>query len=468
MTQNEENSRIDQVIIPLPASVAIQLALVRLLQSWQIEPVGVTGHSSGEVAAAFAACAIDMKAALAIVYTRGSLTTGFQEIVKRRGGMISAGLSHDEAQPYINSLTEGKVVVACVNSPKSVTISGDLPAIDELESVLVQAGIFARRLRVDAAYHSHHMLGIADDYHAALAGVLRGPSPSLRGGVVYSSPVTGDILSSVSTIRSPEHWVKNMVQPVEFLDCLTNLCLGSPSNTAEEQQQVDIILEIGPHAALQSPIRQVLSQPKLKGNQISYLSCLRRGHGAVDTMQSMACSLLEAGYPVDLEAINFPMGSHGLQVLTDLPSYPWNHEISHWAESRINATLRRRKVPVHDLLGMQTHDSNPFARRWRHVIRASEMPWVRDHQIQSNSVYPGAGYICMAIEACRQAHKDGGSNEIPNARYDLRRVDIVKALIIPETTNGVEVQLWLQPCGNGVLDSRWHQFQILSVDQSGS
>lgn len=297
MTQDEENSRIDQVIISLPASVAIQLALVRLLQSWQIEPVGVTGHSSGEVAAAFAAGAIDMKAALAIVYTRGFLTTGIQEIVKRRGGMIAAGLSRDEAQPYINSLTEGKVVVACVNSPKSVTTLGDLPAIDELESVLVQAGIFARRLRVDAAYHSHHMLGIADDYHAALAGVLRGLSPSLRGGVVYSSPVTGEILSSVSTIRSPEHWVKNMVQLVEFRDSLTNLCLGSPSNTAEEQQQqVDIILEIGPYAALQSPIRQVLSQPKLKGNQISYLSCLRRGHGAVDTMQSMACSLLEAGY----------------------------------------------------------------------------------------------------------------------------------------------------------------------------
>lgn len=172
--------------------------------------------------------------------------------------------------------------------------------------------------------------------------------------------------------------------------------------------------------------------------------------------------------PVDLEAINFPMGLHGLQILTDLPSYPWNHEISHWAESRINATLRGRKVPVHDLLGMQTLDSNPFARRWRHILRASEMPWVRDHQIQSNSVYPGAGCISMALEACHQAHEDGGSNEIPIARYELRRVDIVKALIIPETTNGVEVQLCLQPCGNGVLDSRWHQFQILSVDQSGS
>lgn len=467
LNQEEKNSRIDQVIISLPASVAIQLALVRLLESWGIGPTGVTGHSSGEVAAAFASGVIDMKAALAIVYTRGSLTTAFQQVINRRGGMLAAGLSREEAKPYIDSLTQGKVVVACVNSPSSVTISGDLPAIDELETFLVQAGIFARRLRVDAAYHSHHMVGIADDYHAALVGVLCDQSPSLRDGITYSSPVTGDILPSAATICSPGHWVKNMVQPVEFLDSLTNLCIEPPSIPASEQrQQVDIILEIGPHAALQSPIRQVLGQPRLKEKQISYLSCLRRGQGAVETMQTMACTLLEAGYPVNLEAVNFPMGSGGVQVLTNLPSYPWNHENKHWAESRANTHLRHRKLPVHDLLGLSTLDSNPFARRWRHILRPSEMPWVRDHQIQSNIVYPGAGYISMAIEACRQAHSENNRGDAPIDRYDLHRVDIVKALVIPETTTGVEVQVCLQPCGNGVLDPRWHQFQILSVDQN--
>lgn len=464
--QDEKNSRIDHVIVSLPASVAIQLALVRLLESWGIKPAGVTGHSSGEVSAAFAAGAIDMKQALAIVYSRGSLTVAFQEAIDRRGAMLAAGLSREGAKPYIDSLTKGKVVVACVNSPSSVTISGDLPAIEELEAALVQAGVFARRLRVDAAYHSHHMLGFAEDYRDALSKVLCDRSPTLRDGIIYSSPVTGDVLSSAATIHSPEHWVKNMVQPVEFLDCLTNLCLKSSPNAADEQEQINVLLEVGPHAALQSPIRQVLGQPLLKGKQISYLSCLRRGHGAVDTMQGMASSLIEAGYNVDLEAINFPLGSSRLPALTDLPPYPWNHETSYWVESRQNAALRRRRLPVHDLLGLPTLDSNPFARRWRHILRAAEMPWVRDHQIQTNTVYPGAGYISMAIEACRQAHRDSTSKEVPIARYELRRVDIVKALIIPETVSGVEVQLCLQPCGNGILDARWHRFQVLSVDQN--
>lgn len=114
-----------------------------------------------------------MRSALAIVYTRGALTTKFQKIVDRRGGMLAAGLSREEAMPYIDSLKQGEVVVACINSPTSVTISGDLSAIEELEDVLSQGKIFARRLRVDAAYHSHHMLGIADSYFDELSQVLR-------------------------------------------------------------------------------------------------------------------------------------------------------------------------------------------------------------------------------------------------------------------------------------------------------
>lgn len=254
-----------------------------------------------------------------------------------------------------------------------------------------------------------------------------------------------------------------MVQPVEFLDSVTNMCLSpEPSEGSQDQPSVDILLEIGPHAALQGPIRQILSQPSLKDKSISYLSCLRRGQDAVSTMQSMACCQLESSYPVSLADINFPHGSKGLQVLADLSPYPWNHQKSHWAESRVNKTLRNRKLPVHDLLGTPTLDSNPFARRWRHVVRPSELPWIRDHQVQSSIVYPGAGYICMAIEASRQSHT--GSELVTG--YQLRRIDIIKALVVPDSTAGVEVQITMTVCGNGALESGWHQFRILSVDQN--
>ncbi|KEQ90223.1 hypothetical protein AUEXF2481DRAFT_71742 [Aureobasidium subglaciale EXF-2481] len=457
LLQDEHKTRINEVIISLPASVALQLALVCLLRSWGIKPSGVTGHSSGEVAAAFAVGAIDMRSALAIVYTRGSLTTDFQRIVDRKGGMLAVGLSRDECIPYIGTLKTGEVVVACVNSPSSVTISGDLAAIEELEQALIRDKVFCRRLRVDAAYHSHHMFGIADAYRVALSQELR-TGREFDSSIIYSSPVTGDRIESKDTISSPEHWVRNMVQPVEFLDCLSNMC-----QDASGAPTIDILLEIGPAAALQGPIRQILSMEKLQKASITYLPCLRRGQDAVSTMQEMACTLIGSGAPVRLGSINFPHGSNGLQVLTDLDTYPWNHHISHWAESRMSKTLRGRELPVHDLLGTPTLDSNPFSKHWRHIIRPSEIPWVREHKFQSNIIYPGAGYVSMAIEACRQSH---GFTAVSS--YELHRIEFKSALVVPDSSTGVEVQLCLNPCTEDSLEPGWEHFRIMSIDDSST
>jgi acyl transferase domain-containing protein len=117
--RHENDSRVNEIIISLPICVGLQISLVRLLQSWGIRPTGVTGHSSGEVGAAYIAGAIDIKSAMAIVYTRGSLTTRFQEVMDRRGGMVAVGLGRDDANSYISRLTTGQVIVACVNSPRA-------------------------------------------------------------------------------------------------------------------------------------------------------------------------------------------------------------------------------------------------------------------------------------------------------------------------------------------------------------
>ena len=48
----EESSRIDQAEFSQPLCTAVQLALVDLLHSLNLEPSVVLGHSSGEIAAA--------------------------------------------------------------------------------------------------------------------------------------------------------------------------------------------------------------------------------------------------------------------------------------------------------------------------------------------------------------------------------------------------------------------------------
>lgn len=460
--RDARETRVNEVIMSLPTCVAVQIALVRLLRSWGINPTGVTGHSSGEVGAAYAAGAISLKSAMAIVYTRGSLTTKFQKIIDRRGGMIVVGLGRDDAKRYISGLTSGKLVVACVNSPSSVTVSGDVPAIEELEAILVGEKVFARRIKVDAAYHSHHMLPIAKDYHELLSQTLR-QEPEF-GNVIFSSPTTGDRMRSAADISSPEHWIKNMVQPVEFVSSLRNLCVdASVADGQKLTPSVDMLVEVGPHGALAGPIRQTMMLPELKETGISYGTCLTRGRSAVATMHDLVCTLLSNGYRVDLGAVNFPNGKHGLKVLHDLPPYPWNHQVKHWAEPRINKALRNRVLPAHDLLGSPSVDSHPLAPTWRHIICPTDIPWVRDHQIQVNIIYPGAGYLCMAIEAARQIAEAG---DRPIAGYHFRDVDIMKALVVPDTPDGVEVQLSLRRCSDRILEAQgWQEFQVYSTDE---
>ncbi|RHZ73806.1 hypothetical protein CDV55_100878 [Aspergillus turcosus] len=460
LTRSESESRVNEVTFSLPLSVAIQLALVDLLRSWGIHPTGVTGHSSGEVGAAYAAKAIDLKSAMAIVYSRGHLTTQYGKTFERNGGMIAVGLSREEAQEKIARVQSGQLVVACVNSPVSVTVSGDVPAILELEQLMAEEKVFARRLKVNAAYHSHHMVPVAEPYREALARYISA-DPDFKGDVIYSSPTTGDRMSSADEIASPEHWVRNMVQPVEFLDSLQNLCLDRGNENA---RSIDMLIEVGPHGALGGPIRQTLMLPELKEAGITYATCLKRGESAVQSMHNLVCTLVQQGYRPDLGAVNFPYGHHGHRILTDLPPYPWNHQTSYWKEPRINKALREKTFAPHDLLGRTTTDFSPLTPTWRHIIRPRDIPWVCDHVVQSSIIYPGAGYICMAIEAVRQMAADPSAI----AGYKLEAIDIISALVLEANAEGVEVRLSLLPPSDSVLRAQsWQVFHIQSLDLSG-
>lgn len=73
--------------------------------------------------------------------------------------MIAAGISPDEARELCAvPRLHGRLSVAACNSSASVTITGDHDAIDEAKLELDEHKKFARVLKVDTAYHSHHML----------------------------------------------------------------------------------------------------------------------------------------------------------------------------------------------------------------------------------------------------------------------------------------------------------------------
>jgi acyl transferase domain-containing protein len=55
LNRDKTSKRVSEVHLSQPISVAIQLGLVDLLRSWGITPSAITSHSSGEIAAAYAA-----------------------------------------------------------------------------------------------------------------------------------------------------------------------------------------------------------------------------------------------------------------------------------------------------------------------------------------------------------------------------------------------------------------------------
>lgn len=359
-----------------------------------MKPSAVSSHSSGEIASAYAAGVLSLRSAMGVVYARGTLASDVAKYSSLGpGGMMAVGLGVDDIQKYVARVTSGRIVVACQNSPSSVTISGDLPGIEELETLLKADAVFARKLQVPAAYHSHHMEPLAEAYAEWLNANIS-PEPQM-GDVIYSSPTTGKRMSDVKEIGAADHWVRSLTQPVLFVESFTNMCFAAP----DEPSDVDMVIELGAHPALSGPIQDITTLDAFNGSSVGYASCLVRKKNAVDTIQALACELLHKGFPLDMASVNLTVQG---RVLTDLPKYAWNHQSRHWYEPRMNRAHRMLSEGPHDLLGSLVTGTNRINPTWRHVIKPSSMPWIRDHMLQGTTVYPGAGFICMALEGLIQ------------------------------------------------------------------
>jgi acyl transferase domain-containing protein len=146
LSKSKTDSRLDQAEFSQPLCTAVQIAIVNLLRTWNISPSQVIGHSSGELAAAYASGAITSAEAIIGAYYRGLVT----KQQTRPGAMVAVGLGRKDVAGY---LTDG-VTIACENSAESTTLSGD--QVDSVIGRIKESypDVLARRLRVEMAYHS--------------------------------------------------------------------------------------------------------------------------------------------------------------------------------------------------------------------------------------------------------------------------------------------------------------------------
>ncbi|KAK0732344.1 hypothetical protein B0T21DRAFT_412523 [Apiosordaria backusii] len=426
----KETSNVNKAEFSQPLCTAVQIVIVNLLRKFGIVPAAVVGHSSGEIAAAYAASALDMKEAIIAAYLRGFV---MKQQTDREGAMAAVGLGKDGVDLF---LIPG-VVVACENSPSSVTLSGDADKIDQVIAEIKEEApdVFVRKLVVEMAYHSHHMQSVGEMYETMLRPFVSSKSPS----VPFFSTVTNKIIDAEGSLGA-SYWRSNLESPVLFntavQDVLARLSDG-------------IMVEIGPHSALAGPLRQIMQT--FQPNKVEYLPTLVRDQDGTINILTFAGELFTRGFKLAFKSIN-PRG----KVLTNLPNHPWHYEGHYWYESRLSHMRRFPKFPRHDLLGSQIAECGDAEPAWRNILRLADVPWIRDHMVGPDIVFPAAGYIAMAGEAVRQVT---GCTD-----YTLREISIGHAMICRDSTHN-ETVLTLRPHRLTTrLNSEWYEFTVSSCN----
>ncbi|KAI9838887.1 MAG: hypothetical protein M1819_004095 [Sarea resinae] len=454
-----ETSTVNIPEISQPICTALQIGLVELLASWGIKPVATMGHSSGELGAAYSAGIITGEEAIVAAYYRGKLV----EEVTIKGSMAAIGLGREDVKAYLEDHKDS-VTIAAVNSPQSVTLSGDPDAVQLLTQKLTAEGIFARQLHTGGkAYHSFHMKEISGSYESVtsegLKRVVQEPPLLRRPLVTFYSSVLGKRFQGSGLDAT--YWRENLESPVLFTDALDEL-------VTNQELPVDMLVEIGPHSALAGPIRQLEAKHRSEGSGFpAYASCLSRRKNAETTVLQLAGALFTRCVPLNFEEINATIDTEtgdAIQgmAIPDLPTYRFQHKTISFYENRIDKEYRQRKFPRHDILGSRLPGCSPRSPVWRNILRVQDVPWFEDCKVLGSVTLSPACFIAMAIEAVTQLH-----TQKQDARavlgIHLATVTFEDALIL-DSSEGVDVVTHLQEQSIG-LPSVSHAFEIVSVQE---
>lgn len=281
------------------------------------------------------------------------------------------------------------------------------------------------------------MQELGEAYQAQLEGHVY----SRRPVVPFFSTVISKAIVEAAKL-DPLYWRTNLESPVLFY--------GAIKKILSEPTQDHLFVEVGPHSALAGPLRQIFQTTTTEKLPTYIPTLVRDGDGTKSLLTTLGQLHLQA-VPIDFAAV-----TSGRRVLTDLPTYPWRHDRNYWSESRVTREWRMREFPRHELLGARILEGNGLEPTWRNMLRLEDVPWLQDHKIVDDIVFPCAGYVAMVGEAIRQIT---GTKD-----FTLRRVTIKTALVMQES-KGVEVMTSLRPVRLTItLDSIWYDFSIFSYN----
>lgn len=312
------------------------------------------------------------------------------------------------------------------------------------------------------AYHSHHMRKVGEQFETALSEAIE---HAMRLGLVDRQQTHRQVrwVSSVhpekdmsSREATPKYRRSNLENPVQFLQAVRAIVEN------EDNGATGAFVEIGPHPALKGPLGRII---KSCGANFSYTPSLRRGEDSLTSLLHLAGTLFCLNAPINMALVNSIDEADSSGDLTlvhgctssDLPPYQHTYGPIRYFESRASREFRFRRFARHDLIGSKMPGTAGLKPQWRNVLRVKDLPWLKDHCVMSEIVFPAACYVAMAIEVASQSQQYSDTTHSIGG-FTLRDVVFRSMLRLPDDDYGVEVMTTLD------LDSgSWMGFTISSV-----
>ncbi|MYA03949.1 MAG: SDR family NAD(P)-dependent oxidoreductase [Caldilineaceae bacterium SB0664_bin_22] len=369
---------LDECELAQPVTFMIQCALLEMFKTWGAHPDCVVGHSSGEVAAAYACGALSLAEATRLVYHRATL----QQRTAGSGRMLVVGLDRPGVEDLLRSVRDlplsdrngaAPVEIACENSPVSTVVCGSeaelAPIIEQLERRNLQHQLIPGNI----AFHSRAMDPIREDVLASLAFL---DEREYDADVPMISSVTGgkvDVLDSA-------YWWGNIRQPVRFGAALESILRDFRSG---------VILEVAPHSALQGTIAQCLQSSS--ATSVCQPTLMRDSDPGLDFHRALG-HLFEAGISLDFRS-QYPRPQ---PIAHLLPAHPRDESTAMDPFIDDEVLLKQGENSHGPMVGRRVaSDSLLFETR----LSVNDFPWLAEHRIYGSSIMPATGYAEMVLEA---------------------------------------------------------------------
>ncbi len=364
---------VDRVDVVQPVLFAVMVSLAEMWKSAGVSPDAVIGHSQGEIAAAYVAGALSLRDAARVVTLRSKLLRS----LAGPGGMVSIACGAERARELLAPYGD-RVDIAAVNGPAAVVVSGDVAALEDLIAVCAGRELRTRRIDVDYASHSVEVEAIRAELIEALSGIEPRSSRT-----AFFSTVTGNRVDTAGL--DADYWYRNIRETVQFELAVRSAC----------EHGYRAFVESSPHPALIAGIEDTANDCATGDAWAIVVPTLGRDDGGLDRFLASAAAAFVAGVSVDWR------GVLGAGNLVDLPTYAFERR-RFWLSNEgfgVDTAGLGLGAGEHALLGavVDLPASGGVVLTGR--LAPSVHGWLADHAVCGVPVFPGTGFVELAIRA---------------------------------------------------------------------